>query len=216
MIKNLICIQFLFFTVILLDSCVSLSGFEEGRSLKEEQSVIQLHLNSMQINDFSSTGDNIFNTDFFPNLEIGYKYGFSDAFDLGLKVNTFGNIGVNSKYQIVGDQQSSFAMSLGMEFNSFAAFRLFNAHLPLYMSYYPAEKWTLNFAPRYALQFGSGFSDDVIRALQYAGGNVGILYGRKHKIGIDFGYHQLFAPDESVGMINVGIGGRFLITGGSK
>ncbi|HMP29508.1 MAG TPA: hypothetical protein PKD85_07900 [Saprospiraceae bacterium] len=125
-------------------------------------------------------------------------------------------MGLNTKYQIVGDQKSSFAMAIGTEFNAFAAFRLFNAHLPLYMSYYPKDNVTINIAPRYVIQFGSGLSNDVIRAIHYAGGNAGIMFGRKHKFGLDLGYHQLFGPDESVGMINSGIGGKFLITKGKK
>nr|HMP30716.1 hypothetical protein [Saprospiraceae bacterium] len=72
------------FLFLIFQSCVSLSGFEEGRSLKEEESVIQLHLNSMQVNESSSSSDNIFGTEFFPNFEIGYKYGFTDDFDLGI------------------------------------------------------------------------------------------------------------------------------------
>ena len=209
-------VYYLCLAVIFLQSCVSLSGFEEGRSLREEQSSLQVNFNTMQVSDLASS-DDIFNLEYFPNLEVSYKYGFTDKLDLGLKANTFGNVGINAKYQVAGDKSSAFAMALGTEFYSFAFLGLFNAHFPLYMSYYPDDKWTFNFAPRYVLQFGSGFSDETIRAVQYAGGNTGIMYGKKHKVGIDFGYHRLFGPDsESVGMINIGIGAKFVFGGGDK
>jgi hypothetical protein len=199
--------------VISFQSCVSLSGFEEGRSLEEGQSSVQLNFNTMQVNDLSSS-DDIYDLEYFPNLEVVYKFGITDKLSGGVKLNTFGNAGFNAKYQVMGDKHSSFAMALGTEVNSFAWIGLFNVHLPLYMSYYPSSAWTINFAPRYVVQFGTAFSDETIRAVQYAGGNAGIMYGKKHKIGLDVGYHQFFGPDaESIGMVNIGIGGKFVFGG---
>jgi hypothetical protein len=214
--KNFIHYYILIVVLILgTTSCVSLSGFEEGRSLKEEQSSIQVNFNTMQVSDVTSS--DIIDLSFFPNLEVGYKYGFSGKFDLGVKANTFGNMGVNAKYQILGDQRSDFAMALGTEFNSFLGLGLFNAHVPLYMSYYPSEKWTFNIAPRYVVQFGSGFGDDLIRAINYLGGNAGVMFGSKHKVGLDIGYHQLFGPENiTTGMLNIGIGAKFLIGGNGE
>ena len=210
-----LCLLFFIAGLFFTKSCASLSGFEEGRTLKEEQSSLQVNFNTMQVNEFTSSDDGIFDFEYFPNLEVGYKYGFSEKFDLGFKANTFGNVGINAKYQIVGDKRSPFAMSLGTEIYSFAFVGLFNAHIPLYMSYYPSEKLTFNIAPRYVIQFGS-ISDDVIRSIHYVGGNTGFMYGKKNKIGLDFGYHRLFNPDgDNIGMVNIGIGAKFVF-GGEK
>jgi hypothetical protein len=199
-----------------MSSCVSLAGFEEGRSVGEEATSITGSISTTQSPDFSEEDIDFTGIPFFVLGELSVKHGFTDKFDVGMRINSFFNVGVNAKYQVVGDKQSKFAMSLGTEFNSFAFTRIFNAHLPVFMSYYPKDNITINLAPRFVYQFG-GIGNDSGEGITYFGGNTGIMFGKKQKIGFDFGLHRLYTPgNERIRMINIGVGAKLVFGGIDK
>jgi len=116
--SNLILLLAIFGSIIFLSSCVSLTGFEEGRSLGEGNSEIIISGNLTRVPDIldDEVGlDSLDTSISFPNLEFSYKRGFSDKLDVGGRFGS--NLAVNAyaKYQLVGDKSSSFALAPGLE-----------------------------------------------------------------------------------------------------
>lgn len=204
--------QFLFalLTIITLlsnYSCASLSGLEEGRVLGENGSelIIAGNLtNSPDIFDTDFSSEDIDESIIFPNIELSYKRGISEKLDLGIKTNTTFNTSIFAKYQFVGDEVSTFALSSGITLESILGIT-YSVGVPIYASYYPDENITINFAPRYTYQSILNSEGSA----GYLGGNFGILFGSRNKFGIDIGYYNVAVEGVSGTLINIGFGGKF-------
>lgn len=197
-----------------LHSCASLTGYQDGRTLGEEKGEVGVSFNVSHSPDFyfddgEDDLDEIFAA---PNLELTGRYGVSDKFDLGVKLNTNLNLSITTKTQILGDHQSKSALAIGVDVGTFGLISsLWNAQLPLYFSLHPSDKITWYLSPRYIFQFATG---DLNTNLSYFGGNTGILFGKKNKIGFDLGYYNLsdFDSDGS-SLLTIGVGGKFVFGG---
>jgi hypothetical protein len=212
-IKIIASLLFLFVTLVYFSSCATLTGYQDGRTVGEGNGEAMISLNISQSPEFSVIEDS-FDNEFiprfiFPNIEVGGRYGVGEKLDLTLKVNTNLNLGVGAKYQILGDRTSDFAMAVGGEVGTFGLVSgIWNAQIPVYLSYHPSEKVALYASPRYILQF-STIGD--IGGWQYVGGNVGALFGSRHKFGIDLGLYSVGANGlNRVKLITAGIGGKFV------
>jgi hypothetical protein len=110
----------------------------------------------------------------------------------------------------VGDKSSPFALSPGFEIGTiFGA--AYNVGIPVYASYYPSESVTVNVTPRFMYQFITGAESS---GASYIGGNFGLMFGKKHKFGLDIGYYnvgsELLGSDSgSQTLFTIGIGGKF-------
>lgn len=197
-----------------LHSCASLTGYQDGRALGEEKTEVGVSLNVSQSPDFFyDDGEEVLDENFaFPNLELTGRYGVSDKFDVGVKLNTNLNLSITTKYQFLGDRQSKAAMAIGADVGTFGIISsLWNAQLPLYFSLHPSDKFTWYLSPRYIFQFATG---DLSTNISYLGGNTGLLFGRKHKFGFDLGYYNLTDFDGSgVNLLTIGVGGKFVFGG---
>ena len=94
--------------IFLMSSCASLTGFEEGRTLGEENSELTISGNFTRVPDLFEDDvfeeiDSVDNTISFPNLEFTYKRGITDKLDVGARVSTNLNASTFAKYQVVGD-----------------------------------------------------------------------------------------------------------------
>ncbi len=192
--------------------CASLTGYQDGRSVGEGNGEASVSLNFSQSPAFIDIEDSIEVTSIprlaFPNLELGGRYGVSDKLDVLLKLNTNLNVGLGAKYQVVGDRMSPFAMALGAEVGTFGlVVGLWNFQLPAYFSVHPNDRIAIYATPRYIYQFTT---IGGVEGWNYIGGNAGILFGKKHKFGIDLGYYKVGTIDAStIGLFSLGMGGKF-------
>ncbi len=196
--------------ILSLNSCVSLTGFEEGRSLGEGNSEFGVSLNYTSVPDLLDDDDDDIDTDIdnigFPNIEMNYKYGITEKLDIGGKISTNLSATAYGKYQIVGDRTSQFALAPGFEVGTFAGVG-YTVSVPVYASIHPTESVSININPRFMYQFASTDSADGI---SYYGGNFGLLFGKRHKFGLDFGYYALGGVDgDATSMLTFGLGGKF-------
>jgi len=196
--------------VFMASSCASLTGFEEGRSLGEDNSESIVSINFTKapnlFEEIEEPAIDTLNTSVtFPNLEFSYKRGITDQLDVGGRISTNLNASTYLKYQVVGDKSSSFAFSPGLEFGTVLG-SAYNVGIPLYASFYPTESVTVNVTPRFMYQFITGLET---AGATYLGGNFGLLFGRKHKFGLDVGYYNVSTDGNSNALLTFGIGGKF-------
>lgn len=192
--------------LLFLSGCATMTGFEEGRTLGENNSEVGGSVNLTVAPDLFGDDADIDDISSFPNLELGYKYGVLDDLDVGIRVNSNLNLGVYTKYQLLGGKNSNYALSTGFEFSSFT-WITYAVQIPVYTSIYPAEDLAININPRLVYQFSAG--GGLNGGVTYLGGNVGFLYGKKHKFGVDLGYYSLGVDGSRTGLFNIGVGGKF-------
>ena len=155
--------------------------------------------------------DDAIPTVWFPNIEFAGRIGLADKADLTLRLNTTMNLGIGGKFQVVGDRESQVAMALGVELGTFALV-LGNVQVPVYFSVHPQENFAWYLTPRFVYQFSSYTGAE--NGLGYMGGNTGLLFGNRHKFGLDLGYYRatiLSNGGGSIGVIQFGLGGRFAL-----
>ncbi len=187
----------------------------------EGNAEIGVSLNMSQSPDFDKLGDEIEDsTDvnipsfFFPSFEFSGRYGVAEKVDIGVRLNTNLNFGISGKFQVVGDQESSFAMALGAEVGTFGLISgLWNVQIPVFLSVHPSERFSWYFSPRYIYQFTTYAGAE--NGLSYLGGNTGVMFGSRNKFGLDIGYYNVSAGADngSIGMLQIGLGARFPIGG---
>jgi hypothetical protein len=200
----------------LLSGCASLTGFQDGRTLGEGNSELMASLNFSQspnFNKLEDEEDSLFvdvPTLLFPSMEAGFAYGVHERVNVQVRMNTNLNLGVGAKVQLLGDRESLTALSVGAEVATFGlGLGLWNVQLPVFFSVHPTEIFSWYLSPRYIYQFSS--YANASDGLSYIGGNTGLLFGRRHKFGIDVGYYHLGGFDASLGLLQIGVGGRFAI-----
>ena len=199
----------LFIGLLTLSSCASLTGFEEGRVLGEGNKEFDVSLNFTRAPDLfdddslNDLQDNLI----FPNIDVSFKYGINDKIDIGVKGSTNSNYSFLSKYQLVGDNNSKFALSPGLEIGTILG-HAYTFGIPVYTSYYPNESITINFTSRFTFQTLNSIEN--INA-GYLGGNFGVLFGQKNKFGFDIGYYSVGVEGISRTLFTVGVGGKFPI-----
>lgn len=192
--------------VISLGSCVSLTGLEEGRSLGEGNSEVGLGLAYTAAPDIiDDEGEGIDNTLTYPTIDLSYKRGITEKLDIGGRLTSSFSAGLFMKYQILGDQQSKFTMAPGLDISTFAGLT-YAIQVPLNMSIHPSRSLSINFAPRFIYQGATGV---IGEGITYYGGNAGLMFGKKHKFGLDIGFYSVGNGSNRADLINVGLGGRF-------
>ncbi len=199
--------------IFFISSCASLTGFEEGRVLGEGNSELMVSGNFTRVPDLFDDedlgGDSLSTAISFPNIEVSFKRGITDKLDVGLRASTNLNASTYLKYQLVGDNTSSFALSPGFEAGTVLGLA-YNVGVPVYVTYYPAEAVAVNLTPRFMYQFITGAETS---GASYLGGNFGLMFGKKNKFGIDIGYYNVGSTITGDGggqsLVTVGIGGKF-------
>ena len=79
---------------LFISGCASLTGFQDGRAVGEGNGEISASLNLSQSPEFSNddfgidSSDNSFPNLYFPNLEVGGKYGITDKLDIIFKLSS--------------------------------------------------------------------------------------------------------------------------------
>ena len=140
------------FSILLLNSCASLTGYQDGRAIGEGNGEAMVSLNLSQSPSFSDLDETV-GEEFdiprflFPNIELGGRYGLAEDIDVTLRMNTNLNLGVGIKYQILGDRFSKYALGTGLEVGTFGLISgLWNTQVPLYASIHPSASEPLHCA----------------------------------------------------------------------
>jgi hypothetical protein len=199
--------------IALFGSCASMTGYLTGRTVGRNQAEIMGSLNYSQTPEFDFDSDDTTDVDNFgfPNVELGFRYGVAEKVDLGLRMNSNLNILLDARFQVLGDQHSPAALSLGFGAGTFGLFvALWNVQLPLYLSFHPTEYLDIYVSPRYIAQFASG---DIGGSLNYLGGNAGILFGRRVRFGFDAGIYDVGTKGESIRLPTFGFGVKIPLNG---
>jgi hypothetical protein len=191
--KNLTLLVLLF-TTVLLTGCLSLSTIQSGKTLGKDNSELAV---SGSYGKFSqiSVLDNEGDFDNKPLFAVRSQYGVSQRLDLGFRLNQNTFVGPTVKWQIMGDKESTFASSVGLDigFNFFSfAFGNFTyyATIPLFLSYHPKKNISFYLTPRYLIASEYIFVDQSITPgwgdnYTQLGSSYGIILGDKHKIAVE-------------------------------
>ena len=206
--------------ILTLSGCLSFTSYEDGKTIGKGKTEVRPSLNIHKAPSITFFENEKELKDIpiiiYPNLAKSNKYGIGNKTDVYCEVGTNLSFSAGFKHQLIGDRNSTFALATGTEFEALAVLELFgsnesfifNAQIPIYSSYHPSEKVSLYLTPRYVYQLKSATD---VNDYHYYGGNFGILYGKKHKIGLDIGIFDVGVRDLGrLSIFNIGIGGKFV------
>lgn len=208
-----------FSAILAFSSCGSYSSMQTARTTEKGTGEIGLNLFYPYgvINAIAKVADKEKKNFTVPYVQYTGKYGITENFDAGLNLSTFGQIGLEGKYQFAGDQESTFAMATGLGFNTFF-FYYYDFQVPLHLSVHPVEKLGIYVTPKYIGQFVGSFGL-ANTYFDYAGFSGGILYGDRVKVGLDitaaFPLRKIYTIDVFPNLYNFGVGVKWKI-GGTK
>jgi hypothetical protein len=211
---------FLLLIIFTLSGCLSYTSYEDGKTIGkgkvEAMPTLNIHQspsitffeNEKKLEDIPIIA--------YPIIAMSFKYGIGNKTDLYGKAGT--NLGLNLgvKHQLIGERNSKFALAAGTEFGALAVISLLGSddssiltvQIPIYTSYHPSDRFTVFISPRYVYQFKS---EDELNDYNYFGGNFGILYGRKNKIGLDLGIYDVKVKNLGrLPIYSIGVGGKFI------
>jgi hypothetical protein len=201
---------------LFLQSCAAFfSGYEDGKTLGTNGlecygsvNFSNLPIFATKIGIIPPTFENEIKAKNLAVFDCGFRYGLTKRIDLNARVNSNLNTSLGFKSQLIGDQQSKVALSMGLNFGNFGNFSIFtpiwNLQVPVSFSIHPSENLTWYFSPRYVYHFSNNVSP--ING-SFFGSNTGMLFGKKNKIGIDFGYYLYTGVDIKLISFTFGIGG---------
>lgn len=205
----------------LLMSCGTYSSMQTARTL--DQGTIELGVAYYRPSSIINSLKFIKN-ETFSHFKIGYvhvngRYGITDKLDVGFNANTYGMFGLEGKYQLIGDHESLFALSVGANINTFFLY-YYEYQIPVHMSIHPIENLGIYLTPKYAGQFVSAFGLANLAYMHYGGFSGGLMYGDRIKGGIDFTamfpLRKIYGQDVFPNLYNIGIGVRWTIGGGGE
>ena len=218
---NLQSLVALFLGTLLLSSCAQFSGFQTGRTAGRNGGDIYFAVAGLSTEaDIEIGSDSTGSVDVNPSVvvpvvEVGGRFGLAERFDIGLRFSTSLSFLVDAKYQIVGDQESVFAMSLGgtIGYQGLGIIGLWQGQVPLFFSVHPNEKVGIYFSPKFISQFG----DDLIDAsINYGSFSSGIELGQKVKFVLDFSYAKILNDQEVFDVLSfwqIGAGVKIAFSG---
>ena len=147
-----------FLLLLSIASCGQLSSFQTGRTLGTGNSSLGAGVLGYGVQDPDASGGDLGST-LVPHAVIMYQRGLSNRFDLGLKISSGYNVQLHGKFQIIGDQESHFATSLGAgviyqpTLGVNERVFVYRIHIPLYLSYHFDDQEAIYATPRYIHQF---------------------------------------------------------------
>lgn len=163
-------------------SCVSLNSNQTGKTVGEGN--ISFFGNySGHINDkeyIYAIHDSVKNSNVLEIVEIGTSFGIKENFDLGVKVNSSFYFMGTSKLQFIGNKQSFFASSAGLNLGvGLFLGSSFSSSLSLYNSIHPTDYLGFYLSPKYV------YYTTVIRRNRIYGYSAGIIVGKTHQFSFE-------------------------------
>jgi hypothetical protein len=173
-----------FLLCVLLTGCMTFNNLSTGRSLGKGIHEITPSLSTYYLEGRISP----------PAIQVIYNYGLTEKLDIGANLS-FAILGVQARYQIIGDQESFFCMAPGLSFcfyddvtsykNSSDGlnFSFRNLSLPINMSVHPSERLAIYFSPKIMRFSGRAAlgSSNASGTVNMIGFTPGFEYGRKFK-----------------------------------
>lgn len=166
-------------------------------------------LNTPSLQTRTSLRDN-----YKPIVGVKVMHGFTKKLDVGLSADMLTNVGINSKYQFLGNRTSKFAGSIGIEGGvNFILFALTGSianylSIPLCLSYHPINWCSIYLTPRYSIAsvLGTSFSsmpadDEAKFGLT---NSFGMLFGKKHQLALEitsYGNYFVIPKQFSIGYV---------------
>jgi hypothetical protein len=193
--KNIIYIL----TLIILNSCANLTSLQDGRTLKKGEIEIAPFVSVGKFKDNLPDGK-VQNDDenyYAPLLGLRTRFGIAKNFDGGIVIDMSTNFGLASKYQFIGNIESKFNSSIGLDFgvNTFGILFdrfIYYYSVPLYLSYNPNKIFTVFVTPRFMNNSEYVFREQYSKESTGKKYNInkfkisyGFLFGKKNKIGIE-------------------------------
>lgn len=192
---------FIFPVLMLLASCSSMSSMQTGRTVGKNNAEVG---GGFSVCQFTAYPDSLPNKTYtYPIFEFFGHYGLTEKMDVGMKFG-FGGVGGDLKYQIVGSQQSPFALSLGLilgygsltsTVDSTVVFqnRFSQTAIPLYFSYHPVENLAFYVTPRWDWRNAGRphkgtFLDVSVGGVAWFGASTGIRFGKKKGFFIEYSW----------------------------
>lgn len=167
----------------LLSSCGSYTSMQTGRTIGANTGEVTagMFVANNTITNKISIGDRKL---IYPLFQASFRYGIIDPLDIGITFNTFGQLGLDGKFQIIGDRESIFALSAGFGFNTYWR-SFYDLIIPVYLSVHPVDKLSIYLTPKWVHQ-SIVLSRKV--SLSYINNSMGVLYGDQVKYGLEASY----------------------------
>jgi hypothetical protein len=200
---------FLLFAILGLASCLSTAGLQSGRSIGVRKGYLTPYISSGGLTLADKDDSEEYPT-FLPSFGAQFGVGITDRLDLGMRIDLGFFASLQAKYQILGDQRSAWAVSIGAETGVNIA-TLFGVPfyyytLPVFVSYHPTERFYVYGIPRYA--FGQRYvreadrkkytSNDFLQTQRQSGFAYGFAVGNKSRFSLEIGHfgYQLYKPTQ--------------------
>lgn len=199
----------LFIICLFLTSCAQLTRLDTGRTVGkgniELGGFISLYgLDEAQSQDLGGVG--------LPLLGFQTNYGITDRIDINASFNSAGNMYLNPKFQVVGDQESPFALSLlpggDIQIGDLDGSEnpvIFRAHMSAIASFH-IDEWAAFFEPKYVYQ-------DITQT-HFVGATVGLEYklNNRSDFALGYSYFPVLGTDLARGSNIYNIGFSFMRT----
>ena len=190
---------------IFLSSCAQLTRLDTGRTIGDNNMELGGYITAYGINEAASPD---LGGGALPVIGFQINYGLSDKIDMNASLNSSGNIYLNPKIQLVGDQESSFALSVlpGIDIQAGSLDDgdqplIFRPHLSTILSFHQDE-WAAFLEPKYIYQH--------ITESHFLGATFGVEYfmNQRTKLALGYSYFPLVGTDLVPGsnLYNIGFG----------
>jgi hypothetical protein len=156
--------------------------------------------------------------------QLIYNRGITERWDGGFNFS-FGMIGLQSRYQILGNQQSEWCAAMGVSYTYFGAglgsgenentldVSLSNLAFPLHISWHPDERLALYFSPKYSILGGKASltGNNSSERVTLIGLTPGVEIGRKIKYIFEINLIDPIRTNENFGdaFATISIGAKF-------
>ncbi len=182
-------IAILFF-MIFFAGCIPFLKMESGRTLPRGKTSVGFSAASY---NYSQKRNTKYKWQTVPDLQVRAKRGITDKLELGVGFNNIGFLMFDGKYQVIGDKNSDFAMSLGVGADAYLSLsreliKNLKVSFPVYMSVHPTEKFYFFLNPQFSRQIALKKGHD---SLNFFGASMGVgFYNRKGEINLGGDYFR--------------------------
>ena len=196
----------LFVGFAMLTSCTQTSLLQDARTEGKGKGSMAAVLSAYGTTEESDI------TAVVPFLCVQGSYGLAEKVDLQLSFSSGGNVLISPKVQVIGNQNSKFALSLnpGFEYQvgSDDGNTIFRTQYGFISSFHPTEKLAIFLEPKLISQYSG---DD---RFNFPGATLGVKFplGDRFDLSIGGGLFQVRNIDDGINdavLYNFGIGGRY-------
>ncbi len=202
-----------FLLIFFLGGCAQLTRLDTGRTIGKGNVEVGGFIAAYGVNEAGSPD---LGAVAVPFAGIQTNYGIANKVDINASLNTGGNLYLNPKIQLVGDQESSFALSIlpGVDFQFInpdlgRGKILMRPHASLIMSLHQ-NRWALFLEPKYVFQ---NFSDE---RTHFIGTTLGYEYSLNNNWKLALGYSHFYNldpnPFNGSALYNIGFSAKKLIS----